>query len=228
MFFDGTQPSSWWLNQSATPTRVQMVADPAGGAGLAQEFTTLNTDVAPLTPTVNPRSQLTGPTGIIKQGGTYWQSFQVYVPKTDTLPTDPNQWIGLGAVAYGAPFNGSPPVGISIFNNMFRFQRNQNGPDPYQISWTAPVVKGQWYRFTWHYLFSTAGWVELYVNGVQVNLKYGSTLVKQLPIGMIDSTDNKGPWGPQEQLYYRLNAMPSASIYFKNYKIASTQALAES
>jgi hypothetical protein len=228
VLFDGTLPTSWWLNQSATPTRVQMVADPAGTGGTAQQFTTYNTDVAPLTPTANPRSQLTGPTSVIKRGGTYWQSYEVYVPTSDTLPTNPSAWIGLGAVAYGAPFAGSPPVGLSIFKSMFRFQRNAYAPEPWQIAWTAPVVKGQWYRFTWHYLFSATGWVELYVNDVQVGLRSAATTVKRLPIAMIDATDNKGPWEAQEQLYYQLNAMPSAQIYFKNYKIATTQLAAES
>ncbi len=61
VLFDGSSLTSWWLNQSAIPGRVQMVADPDGAANTAQQFTTYNTDVYPLTPTANPRSQLCYP-----------------------------------------------------------------------------------------------------------------------------------------------------------------------
>ena len=40
IFFSGTSISSWWMNQSAIPTRVQLVPDPAGIPGMAQQFTT--------------------------------------------------------------------------------------------------------------------------------------------------------------------------------------------
>jgi hypothetical protein len=225
LLFNGTTLSSWWLNQSAAPTRIQLVPDPDGAGDTVQQFTTLNTDVAPLTPTLNPRSQLTGPLGVLKQGNAYWESFEVYVPTSLTLPK--TGWIALGAPVWGAPWNGSPPAGISINSGAFRFQMNGDGPNPWQIAWTTPVVKGQWYRFTWHYLLSSNGWIQLYVNDVLQNLKYGKTTVQQMPIAMIDAADAKGPWGWQEQLYYQLNAFKSASVYFKGFQIGTTQAAAE-
>ena len=225
IFFSGNAISSWWMNQSAVPTRVQLVPDPAGVPGMAQQFTTYNTDVAPLTPTVNPRSQLDTPE-LFQSGQQYWESFEVYVPQTLTLPT--KGWISLESAVYGAPFGGTPPATISINDGAFRFQRNGVGTNPFQVAWTAPVVKGQWYRFTWHFDMAANGWIELYVNDVQQQLKSGSSSVLQLPIAMIDKSDATGPWYSQEQLYYQLGILPSASVYFKNYQVGATQAGAES
>lgn len=225
VLFDGSAITSWWLNQSASPTRVQLVPDPSGTAGTAQQFTTYNTDVAPLTPTTNPRSQLVTPL-MFKPGQTYWESFEVYIPTNYTFTK--SGWVSLESAVYGYPYNGTPPATLSLENGSFRFQRDQYAPNPWQIAWSTPVVRGQWYRFTWHFLFAAKGWIELYVNDVQQSLKSGSSTVKQLPISLLDPTDSKGPWMSQEQLYYQLGLYPSASVYFKNYKVATTQAAAES
>jgi hypothetical protein len=227
MLFNGTALNTWWLNQSATPGRVQLVPDPDGAGNTVQQFTTYNTDVAPLTPTMNPRSQLVTPETLLKPGNTYWQSFEVYIPKSFTLVPGAG-WVSLETGAFGYPYAGSPPLELSIENGDFRFQRNGFAPTPWQIAWATPVVKGQWYRFTWHFLFSATGWVELYVNDVQQKLKSGTTTYTQMPMSLIDKSDAKGPWISDEQLYYQLGMYQSTSVYFKNFKMASTQAVAES
>jgi hypothetical protein len=213
------------MNQSATASRVQDVPDPTGVPGTAQQFTTYNTDVAPLTPTVNPRSQLDSPT-LFKSGQQYWESFEVYVPQSFTFAT--KGWVSLESAVYGAPFAGTPPATISIENGDFRFQRNGQGSNPFQVAWSTPVVKGQWYRFTWHFDLAANGWVELYVNDVQQELTSGSSQVLQLPLAMIDASDSQGPWYSQEQLYYQLGTYQQATVDFKNYAVGTTQAAAES
>lgn len=225
VLFDGSSITSWWLNQSATASRVQLVPDPSGAAGTAQQFTTYNTDVSPLTPTVNPRSQLVTPL-MFKPGTTYWESFELYIPTNYQFVK--TGWVSLESAVYGYPYAGTPPVTISLENGAFRFQRNEYAPNPWQIAWSTPVVRGQWYRFTWHFDFASNGWVELYVNDVQQKLKSGSTSVMQLPVNFLDATENKGPWMSQEQLYYQLGLYQSAQVYFKNYKVATTQVAAES
>ncbi len=223
--FNGSAISSWWMNQSATTSRVQSVPDPSGAAGMAQQFTTYNTDVAPLTPTVNPRSQLDTPT-LFKSGQQYWESFEVYIPANYTFNS--KGWVSLESAVYGRPFAGTPPATISIENGMFRFQRNGQGSNRYQVAWTTPVVKGQWYRFTWHFDLAANGWVELYVNDVQQPLENGNTQVMQLPLAMLDASDSQGPWYSQEQLYYQLGTYQSESMFFKNYAVGTTQIAAES
>ena len=121
-----------------------------------------------------------------------------------------------------------PPASISLESGTFRFQRNAYGGNRWQIAWSTPVVKRQWYRFTWHFLFSATGWIQLYMNDVQQKLKLGTTSVSQMPIALLDPTDSKGPWMADEQLYYQLGMYQSTSAYFKSFKIATTQPAAES
>ena len=102
---------------------------------------------------------------------------------------------------------------------------HQHWGNPWQIAWTTPVVKGQWYRFTWHFDLSASGWVELYVNDVQEPLLDGKTQVMRLPIAMLDASDSQGPWYSQEQVYYQHGAYPSATLDFKNYAVATTRPL---
>ncbi len=63
---------------------------------------------------------------MFKPGHTYWESFEVYIPTSLTLPT--TGWIGSRAIVYGLPYAGSPPANISIQSGNFRFQRNGYGP----------------------------------------------------------------------------------------------------
>jgi hypothetical protein len=224
LLFDGGLQTSWLLNQSATPTRVATVADPTNPAATALQFTTLNSDIAPLTPTDNPRSQLVSPY-VLRANQAYWESFEVYVPAG--FPLVSTGWTSLNAAAYGAPWAGTPPAELSIENGDFRFQRNAYGAHPWQVAWSSPVVEGTWVRFTWHFLLSANGWIELYVNGKQVTLLNGTAKVSRLPIAMLDPTDSKGPWWSDLQLYYEHGIYPSASLLFQGFRIATTQAVAE-
>ena len=89
---------------------------------MAQQFTTYNTDVAPLTPTVNPRSQLYTPVAVPVWASSTGRASRSTSPQTLTLPT--KRWISLESAVYGAPFRGTPPATISINDGAFRFQRN--------------------------------------------------------------------------------------------------------
>jgi hypothetical protein len=224
VLFDGSSPSSWYMNQSASPTRVATVSDPTGAPGSALQFTTLNGDVAPLTPTDNPRSQLDSQE-VLRPGQEYWESFEVYLPASFPSSQPSNGFISLETAAYGEPFGGTPPACISIEDGDFRFQRNASAG--YAVAWQEPIVKGQWVRFTWNFLFASNGWIQLYVNDQQVELADGNSQVSQLPMSMIDSTDSYGPWFADLQLYYQHNEFSSLTALFKGFRIATTQAAAE-
>jgi hypothetical protein len=228
--FDGSLASSWYLNQSATSSRVDAVADPAGGASPTLQFTTYNGDVAPLTPTANPRSQLVSPQNVLTPGETVWESFEVYLPSSFPATQPSDGWICLQTPVYGAPYTASPPAEIYISDGEFRFGVNGAAPAPYALPWSMPLVEDRWVRFTWHFLISSdasTGWIELYVNGTQVPLNDGHGLVSRLPIALIDSGDAAGPWFSQLQLYYMLNEFPSLSVLYRGFNIAATQAAAE-
>ncbi len=140
------------MNQSAPPTRVQLVPDPAGAGDIVQQFTTYNTDVAPLTPTVNPRSQLDTPETCSSLAAVLAELRGLHPPEPHARARAGS--VSLETAVFGTPSAERRRANISIENGDFRFQRNGVAPTPCQIAWTTPVVKGQWYRFTWHFLFA--------------------------------------------------------------------------
>jgi hypothetical protein len=227
VLFSGARPSSWPLNQSAAASRVQEVPDPAGGAGDALRFEAFNKDVFPLTPTHNPRAQLITPL-TVRPGGQFWESFEVYVPESFPVAATYRGWLALGSPAYGAPWAGSPSTNLLITGGDFRFQRNGYGAHPWQITWQTPLILGRWTRFTWHIGFSKDGFVQLFMNGAPQALADGNTSSTTLHMPVIDPTDSKGPWISQLSAYYKKDEFPDVTLYFRDFKIATTHALAQS
>jgi hypothetical protein len=228
VLFNGSSKKSWALDQSATSTRVQDVADPAGVAGTALRFTAYNADIAPLTPTLNPRAQLLTPANIVKANQPFWESYEVYLPATFPVAGTYGGWLGLGSPFYGPPFAGTPSTGMAIDSGDFRWQANAYAAKPWQILWQTPVTLAKWIRFTWYIKPSASGFAELYVNDQPVSVTYAGLTQNGANLPVIDPTDNVGPWASQLQVYYQANMLTSATIYFKNFKIATTQLAAES
>jgi hypothetical protein len=225
VLFSGALKSSWF-DQSAAANRVQDVPAPAGGAGEALRLQAFNSDVSPLTPTNNPRAQLTTPLNV-RPGGQFWESFEVYVPNNFPVSETYRGWLALGSPAYGAPWAGSPSTGLLITDGEFRFQRNGYAADPWQIAWQKPLVLGQWTRFTWHIGLSKDGFVQLFMNGKPQLLADGAASSTTLDMPVIDATDSKGPWIAQLSVYYKRNEFRDVTLYFRDFKIATTQALAQ-
>lgn len=225
LMFNGSKKSSWWLDQSATLSRIQEVTDPATGVGKVLRFRTYNSDVFPLTPTMNPRSQLITPLHL-SPGGRFWESYEVYVPKGFPVAQTYHAWISLGSPAFGEPYAGSPTAEVEIIDGHFRFQRNGFASHPWQIAWQTPLVLGRWVRFTWHVGFSSAGFTQLYYNNAPVELANGSSRSTTLSMPVIDASDSTGPWISQLCLYYQHNAFPDLTVYFKDFRLAKTEAAA--
>jgi hypothetical protein len=226
LLFNGTNKRAWAFDQSATSTRIRKVQNPTG-PGAALRFQTYNGDVFPLTPTANPRAQLVTPLQV-RPGNEFWESYEVYVPPNFPLTASHHGWIGLGSPAFGAPFAGSPSVGLEIVNGDFRFQRNGYATNPWQIAWQTPLVLGHWIRFTWHVLLSQSGYVQLYMNNQQLELADGTTKSTTLYMPVIDQTNYLGPWYSQLSVYYKHNTFPHVTLYFRAFRIATTEALAVS
>lgn len=226
VLFDGSQPSSW-LNQSAASNRVQVLPDPDGASDSALQFTARNSDVAPLTPTDNPRAQLVSPTNILAEGEQFWESYEIYLPSSFPTAETYNGWLALGSPFYGPPWNGSPSVELGIVNGQWRWATNAYAPVPYTIIWQQPIVLGEWVRFTWHIIPSANGFAELYVNGQPLVVSYNGQTGEGVNLPVIDTTDYEGPWASQLSVYYSLNTFAAVTIYFKNFKIGTSQAAAE-
>ncbi len=224
LLFSGTNKSAW-SDQSATSTRIRNVSNPGNGGGTALRFQTFNQDGFPLTATTNPRAQLVA--GLrVKPGSQFWESYEVYVPSNFPVAASQHGWIALGSPAYGAPFAGSPSVGLEITDGDFRFQRNGYASDPWQIAWQTPLVLGQWIRFTWHALLSENGYVQLYMNGKPLELADGATTSTTLYMPVLDQSDFRGPWFSQLSVYYKHNMVPQVTLYFRDFRIAKTEAVA--
>jgi hypothetical protein len=167
------------------------------------------------------------PTGIVRQGTPFWESYEFYLPLNFPVAETYGGWVALGSPFYGAPSAGTPPTEISLNNGEIRFMRDGHAPAPYQIAWEEPIVLGQWIRITWHIMPSANGWVQLYINGVPVSLYNGSTSSTTLDMPLVDPTNDVGPWYSQLSVYYKLNEFSALTIDFKDFKIATTQTAAE-
>ena len=143
----------------------------------AARFDVLDTDVSPCTPTDNPRAQVSSPKTLLDPGQPYWEAWSLYVPTS--LPA-----IACGASCsnpffvfqedYGAPYNGSPPIGWGIEQaggaGVLSIRRGaQYG---YDQVWSAPLVRNEWVDFVVHKQMANTttggGFVEAWVDGVAI------------------------------------------------------------
>ena len=75
-------------------------------------------------------------------------------------------------------------------------------------------------------LLSQSGFVQLWMNNQPVELADGSTSSTTLNMPVIDQGDDRGPWFSQLSVYFKHNAFPQVTIYFRDFRIATTEALA--
>jgi hypothetical protein len=225
VLFNGTTLAGW-INQSASPTRVQEVPDPSGARGAVLQLTAKNGDIAPLTPTDNPRAQLITPNNIVKAGVPFWESYEVYVPMSFSITESDGGWLALGSPFYGPPYNGTPSIELIIANGHYYWSTDPSGPAGSRLLWSSRVAFGKWTRFTWHVVPATRGFAELYVNDRPIRVTYDGRTGDGVRIPVIDATNYKGPWFSQLSVYYEHNAYPSLTVDFKNFRIGTTEAAA--
>ena len=222
LLFNGSNKGAW-ADQSAVVSRIQEVRDPATGVGKVLRFVAYNSDVFPITPTQNPRAQLVTPLRV-RPGGQFWESYEVYVPRSFPVARTYHAWVALGSPAYGAPWAGSPSIELGINAGHFRFQRNGFADHPWQIAWQMPLVLGRWVRFTWHVLLSRQGFAQLYVDNSPVALASGGSRSTTLAMPVIDQSNGIGPWFSQLSVYFQHNAFSKLTLYFKDFRIGTSEA----
>jgi len=180
--FETGNLSQWDLVQACTSTRIEVYDSsklPASDAPLPREgkyaaiFRVYNTDVAPCTPTDNPRAQLLTK-DFININDEFWEGWSVFFPKSFPVMNrtcegcDGNPWV-LFQEDYGAPFDGSPSLGwdLGYIDGKESLTLNRGAPQ-YDSIWNTPLVRGQWLDFIVHKVFSSdakVGYVEGFLNG---------------------------------------------------------------
>ena len=125
-------------------------------------MTVKNSDVYPVTPTADPRAQLTSP-AIIEPGEEFWWSGRFFLPSD--FPSSVPGWLTVMEGPYGRPFDGTPPWHIEVNGSTLRWQRN----DTYNwdVPWQVPLIKNSWVSVMVHEQFGDSGFVEMWVDGQQ-------------------------------------------------------------
>jgi len=198
----------------AAPGAIADVYDPAGSGESVLRLTVRNGDVAPLTPTANPRAQLLSPP-LIEPGDEFWLATKFFLPRD--LPRV-SGWMSLVSV-YGAPYGGPSPWGIKVEGDELVWQRN--GSYGWDIPWRMPLVKGRWVTLLLHERFARDGWVEMWIDGRPVRFfgrggynpsRYAPT--RRLRMATVDSSNDRGPNAAKIMQYREAGMFRSGTVYF--------------
>lgn len=214
-------PSDATLNP-ATNTSTDRMSLLTGSDGAQYlKFRTHHTDVAPLTPTANPRTQLN--TGdIMTSGNEYWIAFIVRYPggvqpNNFLFPTDWN----LQAQFFGSPYNGSPPWSLGVRSGTNRMIVSHYGYDV-GTSWVGPVVAvDHMYQFLIRYqVAASGGYYEMWLDGVKQTFSNGTqrhTFNSLQPGGsamqlILSNYGNAGSWTGYRAMDYRVASVKTTQV----------------
>jgi len=228
LLFYGDNVGDFAMNQSA-PGAVSEVADPAGGTQPAMEMTVDNSDVAPVTPTSDPRAQLLSP-AIIDNGEEFWWSGRFFLP--GDFPSSVPGWLTVMEGPYGAPFDGTPPWHIEVNGDHIQWTRNDTYD--YDVPWQMPLVRNQWVDVVVHERFAADGWVEMWVDGQQIAF-FGSNTYNpsheaptiRLSMATRDHSNDEGPNFTVIQSYRKAGMFSSVSLFQGPMAVGRTRAAVE-
>jgi hypothetical protein len=222
LLFSGSRIRDFGLLQEA-PNAITEVPDPLGSGESVLKMTVNDKDVAPITPTDNPRAQALSP-DIINQGQEFWLSTKFLIPSD--FPTVPG-WMSLVSI-YGAPFAGSSPWQVEVVGNNLQWARNASYG--WDVPWQTPFARGQWTTILLHEKFASNGFVEMWVNGAPVNFfssgynpsRHAAT--QHLEMKTVDSSNNGGANAAKIMQYRKAGMFQTASVYFGALKVGASRA----
>jgi len=216
------------MNQSA-PGAVSVVLDPAGSGQAVFRFDVDDSDVAPITPTNNPRAQLVSP-AILEPGDEIWWSAGFYLPSS--FPSSVPGWLNLLQGPFGPPFSGSPPWQIQVRDEKLQWTRNSTYG--FDVPWQMPLVKNQWVDVMVHERFASNGFVEMWINGRQVTFFSGGTFnpngvapTTHLAMQLLNSSNDEGPNSLYLQSYREAGMFSSVTVYESPLRIGTARASVE-
>lgn len=229
LLFRGDHIGDFALNQSA-PGAVTEVSDPAGSGESVLQMTVSDKDVAPITPTENPRAQLLSP-AVIDPGDEFWWSSKFYLPKD--FPSSVPGWLTVMEGPYGPPFDGPPTWHLEVNGSQIEWSRN--GTYDWDVPWQMPLVRGAWVEVLLHARFASDGFVEMWIDGQQVTFFGGGTYnpnreapSQRLDMETMDESNDQGPNFAVIQSYRKVGMFESVSLLQGPMTLGSTRAAVES
>jgi hypothetical protein len=210
--FDGRTIRDFALTQAA-PGAVTEVPDPAGSGETVLRLTVHDGDVAPVTPTKNPRAQLLSP-DLIAPGDEFWAKTKFLIPQDFPTVTG---WMSLLSV-YGAPFDGSSPWQLELIGDHLQWMRNRTYD--FDVPWQAPLQKGAWVSILLHERFARDGFIEMWVNGQPVSFFGRETKIE---MQTMDSSNEGGLNAVKIEQYREAGMFDVGSVYFGPLSVGSTR-----
>jgi polysaccharide lyase-like protein/predicted xylan-binding protein with Ca-dependent carbohydrate-binding module len=173
----------WDFVSRAESGRLTTSADYVRKGAYSAKFTVRDEDVWPLTPSENPRAQLSK-VALFCEGDERWIGWSMYFP--DDFPDLPSDgWVNVGSLGFAPPFDDDAPFSINVQllnsgNSIYISRDSTYGEQRYgeTIIWTEPLMRGGWYDWVFHIKFSRngdEGFVEIWKNGQKQELPNGET-----------------------------------------------------
>jgi hypothetical protein len=214
--FEGTEIGDFEEIQSA-PMAITEVLDPLGSGEHVFKMTVDNDDVAPVTPTENPRAQALSP-DVVEAGDEFWLTTKFMIPTNYPAVTG---WLSLLSV-YGAPYFGSSPWSIGVEGSKLSWMRNSTYH--YDVPWEEPLRKGVWITVLTHERFATDGWVEMWIDGNQVTFFSGKPAATQkLEMQTMDRSNNGGGNSVRIAQYREADMFETGTLYFGAVKLGESR-----
>lgn len=229
LLFRAERLSDFWLLQSA-PGAITEAPDPAGSSQTVFKMTVRNGDVAPITPTENPRAEMLSPP-TIKASDEIWFSSKFFLPAD--FPSSVPGWMNVMQGPYGPPWDGPPPWHIEVNGSNVKWTRNSTYE--WDVPWQMPLVRNSWISVTVHERFGPDGWIEMWVNGQPITFFGSGTYnpnhvapTNRLSMATMDGSNSGGTNSVYLQSYRKVGMLSSVTSYAGPLTIGQTKASVES
>ena len=203
-----------WAQVQAAKGAITEVPDPLGSGQTVFEMTVHDEDVAPVTPTDNPRAQLVSP-DLIEAGDEFWLKTKFLIPQDFPTVTG---WMSMLSV-YGPPFNASSPWQIELIGDHLQWMRNRTYG--FDVPWQAPLTKGTWVTVMTHERFAADGFIEMWINGQQVSFFGRET---RLAMKTMDDSNDGGANSIRIAQYRQAGQFETGTIYFGPLLLGASRA----
>jgi hypothetical protein len=225
LLFDGVHIRDF-ANIEAAPHAITEVADPLGGGRTVLKMVVNDNDVAPVTPTDNPRAQALSP-NLIHEGNEFWLETEFMIP--ESFPSQVPGWLSLVSI-YGPPYDGSSPWQVGLDGRDMSWERNEHYG--YDTPWKQPLPRNKWVRVLLHERFDEHGWVEMWIDGQPITFfaRGASSNRNHLPptrrihMATVDWSNDGGANAAKIMQYREEGMFDTATVYFGALKVGTSRA----